>query len=150
MNPLREAGGALPRLGWLRVTLLAACLLTMLASAPLWLNSRPYPPLPVAQWFPVLSGPWDQLAFGLVLASLAAALWRYRPAVICFLAGSLFLALLDQARWQPWFYMYWIMLLLTLAEENAALAGCRLALAAVYVWSGVQKFNPDFFNLVAP
>jgi hypothetical protein len=46
--------------------------------------------------------------------------------------------------------MYWVMLLLTLAEERAALAGCRFALAAVYAWSGVQKINPDFFNLVAP
>src|SRR5882672_9425177 len=102
----------------------------MLASAPLWMSSRPYPLLPVANWLPVLSGPWDKLAFAAALASLLLGVRFHRAGVMAFLVVSLFLALADQARWQPWFYMYWVLLLLTLAEERAALAGCRFALAA--------------------
>src|SRR5213593_2754598 len=81
---------------WLRVALLSACLLTMLASAPVWLAIRLYPTLPVADWFPVPGPPVDKLAFAAVLGSLVAAVWAYRPAVMCFLAGSLMLALGDQ------------------------------------------------------
>jgi len=142
--------GTPSRLICLRVTLLLACLLTMLSSAPLWMNSRPYPPLPVADWVPVLSGPWDKLVFAAALAALLLAMKFYRAGVIAFLTISLFLELADQARWQPWFYMYWVMFLLTLAEERAAVAGCRFALAAVYVWSGIQKCNPHYFDLVVP
>ena len=138
------------RPAWLRATLIAACLLTLLGSAPLWMNARPYPPLPVADWFPILSRPWDTLAFAAALATLALAIRFHRAGVMAFLAISLFLALEDQARWQPWFYMYWVMLLLTLAEERAAFVGCRFAVAAVYVWSGIQKCNPHYFDLVVP
>jgi hypothetical protein len=138
------------RQAWLRATLLAACFLTMLASAPLWLNSRPYPLLPMAGWIPLLTSPWGKVLFGGVLGALALASWFYRPGVILFLGGSLFLAFADQSRWQPWFYMYWVMLLLTLPKEPVAMAGCRFALSAVYVWSGLQKCNPEFFSLVVP
>ena len=149
MNPLAVFGG-MSRTRRLRLTLVIACLLTMLASAPVWMNARLYPALPVAEWFPVLASPWDKLVFGATLGALVLALRFYRAGVIGFLVLSIFLALADQARWQPWFYMYWVMLLLALAEERAALAGGRFALAAVYVWSGLQKCNPDFFKLVAP
>lgn len=138
------------RLTWVRATLLVACLLTMLASAPLWMSSRPYPLLPVANWFPILASPADKAAFAGMLAALIAAFRFHRAGVMAFLAISLFGALEDQGRWQPWFYMYWVMLLFTLANERPALAACRLALAAVYVWSGVQKCNPHYFDLVVP
>lgn len=139
-----------PRLAWLRMALVSSCMLTMLASAPLWQNTRVYPILPVSGWFPVLAAPWDLCLFVGVLMALGAAAWRYRAGVTAFLAGSLFLALGDQSRWQPWFYMYWVMLLFTLAKDSTAIAACRMALCAVYFWSGLQKCNPDFFNLIAP
>jgi hypothetical protein len=122
----------------------------MLASAPLWQNSRVYPILPVSGWFPVLAAPWDLYLFVGVLMALGVAAWNYRAGVAAFLAGSLFLALGDQSRWQPWFYMYWVMLLFTLAKDSTAIAACRVALCAVYFWSGLQKCNPDFFKLIAP
>src|SRR5690349_12134927 len=122
----------------------------MLASAPLWQNSRMFPVLPIAGWFPSLPAPWDLSLFLLALASLALSCWRYRLGVGLFLASSLFLALVDQSRWQPWFYMYWVMLLLTLTRDTTAIAACRVALSAVYFWSGVQKFNSQYFDLVVP
>jgi hypothetical protein len=122
----------------------------MLASAPLWQNSRVFPVLPLAGGFSVLPAPWDLSLFLLAMTSLALGCWSYRLGVGLFLASSLFLAFGDQCRWQPWFYMYWMMLLFTLAKDAPTIVACRVALCAVYFWSGLQKCNPDFFNLVAP
>jgi hypothetical protein len=139
-----------PRTRLLQATLAVACLLTMLASWPLWMGSRLFPQLPVAGAFPVLPAPWDTISFALVLVSLAAIFWKPQLGIGAFLVSSLLLALADQCRLQPWFYMYWAMLLLTLAKGDTALTACRIALSAVYIWGGVQKLTPEFFNLVAP
>jgi hypothetical protein len=122
----------------------------MLACWRLWVSSRQFPAVPVTRWFPALEAPWDRIFFGVLLLSLVAALKFWRPPVIFFLAGIGFLVLGDQNRIQPWFYLYVIMLFLTLMPVPAALAGCRVVLSAVYFWSGAQKFNQNFFDSVVP
>ena len=122
----------------------------MVASTPLWLSTRTYPLLPIAPWFPVAPASFDRMIFGGALFSLVAALRFYRPAVIVFLIISFYLAMSDQARWQPWFYLYWVMLLLSLAKGAAAVCACRVAISAVYVWSGIQKCNSGYFEIVVP
>lgn len=131
---------------WLRVTLLGAVFLGLIASAPVWFNTRDFPLLPVASWFPLLSPPWDGVLFAGMLAALAAACWRYRAAVAVFLLASLLAFCQDQNRGQPWLYMYWVTLLLTLFPGTAA--ACRVAMSAVYLWSGIQKINPRYFDVV--
>lgn len=150
---------------WLRMTLLGASFLGMVASAPLWINSHAFPLLPIAPWFPILPAPWDKGLFALMLLALVAALWCYRPAVGFFLIAGLFSFFEDQNRGQPWFYMYWVMLILSLFPEpspelqatfakrfagvraNPALAACRCAISVAYIWSGIQKFNSRFFTV---
>src|SRR5438045_621129 len=139
-----------PRVAWLRAILLVATMFAMLASSPLWMSAREYPLLPVAPWVPTIVPPWDQTALAFLLACLLVACWFYRAGVSLFLLGSLFLVLADQNRAQPWFYTFWILLLLSLAAPPTNLAACRFALSAVYVWSGIQKLNPAFFREVAP
>ena len=134
------------RTAWLRAVLLSACFLSMLACLPLWLNSRMFPLLPITPWFPVLPTPWDKYFLGAMLLSLLLAGWFYRTAVLCFLLGSLFLFLEDQNRGQAWFYMYWVMLWLTLLPQAASIAACQWAFSVVYVWSGIQKLNATFFQ----
>lgn len=119
-----------------------------MASAPVWFNARTYPLLPVATWFPILPAPWDKWFFGAMLLALVFAGWSYRWAVIVFLSASLFAFCEDQNRGQPWFYMYWVMLLLSLFSAPAPVAACRLAMSAVYLWSGIQKCHPRFFQVV--
>src|SRR5215211_5146294 len=143
-------GETTPRVAWLRAVLLGATFFGMLASTPLWMNGREFPLLPVVSWLPILRTPWDKVLFGSLLALLILACWFYRWAVFLFLLGSLFLVLTDENRAQPWFYMYWVMLLLSLAPAPASLMYCRIALSAVYVWSGIQKYNPSFFKQVVP
>lgn len=114
------------------------------------MNARLFPLVPVAEWLPVLVKPWDGLFFGVVLVALVVSWWWHRPGLVVFLAGAVVLALGDQNRWQPWFYLYGVLLALTLLPEASGLAGMRLVVSAVYVWSGVQKCNGGFFAEVVP
>jgi len=142
-NPFR---GVDRRTVWLRLILLTSCFVTMLASAPLWINSRVFPVLPIAPGFPILPAPWDKWFFGAMLLSLVLAVRFYHPAVKVFLIAGFFAYCEDQNRGQPWFYMYWVMLLLTLWPAPIALAACRWSISVVYIWSGIQKCSPHFFN----
>lgn len=136
------------RTAWVRATLLSACFLGLLASAPVWLNSRNYPLFPIAPWFPILPSPWDKCLFGAMLLALVLAIWFYRTAGIFFLSATLFAFCEDQNRGQPWLYMYCVMLLLTLLPAPASIAACRVAISVAYIWSGIQKCNPRFFQVV--
>ncbi len=133
---------------WLRLTLLSALFFGLLASAPLWTNSHSFPLLPIISGFPILPSPLDRGLFVAMLLSLAIAIWFYRPAITFFVVAALFTFFEDQNRGQPWFYMYWVMLLLSLLPDSIALAACRVALSVAYVWSGIQKFNVRFFQVV--
>ncbi len=130
---------------WLRVTLLAATFLGLIASMPVWFNTRTFPLLPIVNGFPILPAPLDKCLYALMLASLVGAVWFYRQAVMVFLATSLFAYCGDQNRGQPWLYMYWVMMLLSLFPAPSALAACRCAVSVIYVWCGIQKFNARFF-----
>lgn len=136
------------RVAWLRVTLLSASFLGLIACAPAWANSRRFPLSPVAEWIPILPSPADRILFGAMLASLLVALWLYRPGVTFFLGSCFFGFCEDQNRGQPWLYMYVVMLALSLASANRAIAACRIAISVVYFWSGVQKLNPGFFEVI--
>jgi hypothetical protein len=74
--------------------------------------------------------------------------WFYRQAVTFFLIASLFAFCEDQNRGQPWLYMYWVMLLITLLSVPLSIPACRCAVSIAYVWSGIQKCNPRFFQVV--
>lgn len=132
---------------WLRATLLTATLLGLIAAAPVWANTRTFPLLPIFNGFPILPAPWDKCLYALMLGSLIAAMWFYRPAVITFLVASFFAYCGDQNRGQPWLYMYWVMLLLSLFPAPTAHAACRAAIAIVYLWGGIQKLNARFFTV---
>lgn len=134
------------RIAWLHLVLLTACGVSLIASAPLWINAREFPVLPIMPGFPVLPAPLDRWFFAGMLLSLVVAIWFYRPAVTAFLLAGFFAFCEDQNRGQPWFYMYWVMLLLTLWPERIALAACRWSISVVYIWSGIQKCSPHFFN----
>ncbi len=134
-----------PRTIWLRATLLTATFLGLIASMPVWFNTRTFPLLPIVSGFPILPAPLDKCLYALMLTSLVAAIWFYRQAVIVFLAASLFAYCGDQNRGQPWLYMYWVLLLLSLFPAPSALAACRCAVSVIYIWCGIQKFNARFF-----
>ena len=136
------------RTACVRAILLSACLAGLLASAPVWRNARTFPLLPIAPGFPILPAPWDACLFATMLLALVLAGWFYRAAITFFLLAGLFAFCQDQNRGQPWFYMYWVMLGLTLLPAPASIAACRWAVSVAYLWSGVQKCQPAFFHTV--
>jgi hypothetical protein len=140
--------GVTVRMACWRAVLQMATLLGMLACWPLWSSSRDYPLLPVVSWFPTPPAPWDQWVAGAGLLALVLAFRWYRPAIIYFLATTLFLYLGDQNRGQPWLYMYWLMMALTLFPETIALAAGRVVLSAIYLWCGIHKCNANYFHLI--
>jgi len=135
------------RTAWLRLVILAACFLGLIACRPLWSNARLYPLLPIAPWFPILPVPWDSVRFGVMLLTLVLAVWFYRPAVTVFLIVSLHAFGEDQNRGQPWLYLYWMLLCFTLPSAPVSIAACRCAISVAYIWSGIQKCNPRFFQI---
>jgi hypothetical protein len=140
------------RLWMMRCVLVVAVVLGVLASWKLWVSSRLFPVVPLAAGFPKLPASWDAALVVLALVSLVASLRAKfaRAATLVFLAGGLFLWCSDQNRGQPWFYLYWVMLVMLLFPEMPAMAGLRVIVSAVYVWAAVQKFEPEYQKLVVP
>ena len=124
-------------------------------SPKLWISSRFYPLIPVFRGLPHIPSPLDYVLFGLLLFVLVPIGMASRPRVyiLGFVTLLLFLALLDQTRWQPWAYLY-LFMLLSLAcfswksdDDKGAIDSlniCRLIVIATYFYSGLQKLNPRF------
>jgi len=89
--------------------------------------------------------------FGILLVGAAA--FRRKAAALFAAAAlglTLFFILQDLSRLQPWFYQYSFMLAALclygwgrLGAEGA-LNACRLIMASIYFWSGLQKANASF------
>ncbi len=57
---------------------------------------------------------------------------------------------LDQNRWQPWEYQYFITFFIFLVQKNkhAAKSAFMFILAATYIYSGIAKINPVFLHSI--
>lgn len=132
-----------------------------LALSPmLWLSQRYYPLTPLFGFLPTIPSPIDHILYGTLLLILAITAISSRPTrwIGIFVGLSIFEALFDQSRWQPWFYQYLILLTavgIYAEEENCdddqhhpALNACRFVVACTYFWSGCQKAHPDFVGRV--
>jgi len=95
-----------------------------------------------------------------MLASLLGILIfrQMRWPVLIFLIMAGLLSLWDQMRWQPWFFEYFFLLAAigyaawdnSESRRAAALNACRLILASIYLWSGLQKLNVNFLRETWP
>lgn len=143
------------RLFWLKTAVLSAFCIGLAMSGPLWTGPRTYPLTPVATLVPLVDG---LVARGLyaalfVLATLALVARRPKWFIAAFLAIMALFCLADQTRWQPWVFQYsFLLAALTLYSwrdgdadgERRTLNIARLIVAATYVFSGLQKINPNF------
>jgi len=126
----------------------------ILLSQQLWINEgRFFPILVPSDAIPNLSPPFDIIPLLLFIAS--CALWVFyekRIVGLITIAGLTVVLLQDQMRWQPWVYLYLLMLLPYLFQsENSGsrrsiLTALQWIIAGVYVWSAIHKFNPGFLN----
>lgn len=145
----------------LKILLSLALISGFLLSFKLWGSSHSYPLNPVADWLPVVPYPFDYMPFGSLLALLILIAFAVRPQsyIAAFLFLIVLLGLTDQSRWQPWVYQYVFMLAAMAfyswntsdeAGQRILLNTCRVIVASIYVWSGIQKLNFDFINKLFP
>src|SRR5258708_4657167 len=109
----------------------------MLLSPKLWVSSRFYPQTPALPFLRPIPYPIDYVVFVLLLLLLVAIAIVPRPAkpIAGFVLLAAVLGLLDQSRWQPWFYQYFFMLIavgLYPRSPAAALNTCRLIAVCIY------------------
>jgi uncharacterized membrane protein YphA (DoxX/SURF4 family) len=149
------------RIFWSKIVIASSFFVAVVLSKNVWLTTRHFPLIPVFSGLPQIPYPFDylclaSLALLLVLIASSSAPKFY---LISFLSLLAALALLDQCRWQPWAYQYSLMLAVLAvfywkggkaADQDAALNICRLIIASIYFYSGLQKLNPTFAAHVFP
>lgn len=145
------------RLFWLKTAIVAAFCIGLALSAPLWIGPRSYPTAPVSSLLSFSIVPVDTVLFAALFGLAAAILIAARPGklIFAFLGVIAVFGLFDQTRWQPWVFQYSVLLAgLGLFSWNRddtagaerALNVARLIIAATYVFSGLQKLNPNFIG----
>jgi hypothetical protein len=149
------------RIFWLKVIVAGGLISGLLLSVKLWSGSRFFPFAPIFKNSPAIPFPLDIAVFALLLGLLAAVIVAPKPRKFIFAALVVVatLTFCDQMRWQPWFYQYCFMLA-TLGlfpwnntdteRREATLNTCRLIVASIYFYSGLQKVNPAFMGSEFP
>lgn len=128
-------------------------LIGILMSTHLWIKDRSFPAAPVHSILEQLPN-WSTLCLSIALvAGLLIIIFSInRKILIAEIAIIVMLCLLDQNRMQPWVYFYFLFLLVSVFgltfSMSSSLNMLRLVLIAVYLWSGIQKFNEGFVNVV--
>jgi hypothetical protein len=148
------------RVVWLKGVVAAGLAAGLLLSAPLWIGPRSFPFAPAFAAAAAIPTWVEMPAFLLLLSALAVTLLARSAgwAILLVLVVAAVLASRDQMRWQPWFYQYAFMLaalgfcspVAHDEKREALLNTCRLIVASIYFYSGLQKLNPAFVNDVLP
>ena len=146
---------------WLKALASAGTLIGLVLSSHLWVGHRDFPVTPIAPMLAEVPTIINTTLFVVLVCALAATAVFRRPnraIVVALLAGAL-LVCLDQSRLQPWFYEYLLILFAVryfystgadASEQSGSINACRLILASVYCWSGLQKLNPGFSSDMFP
>lgn len=127
----------------------------LLMSYQLWISDRSFPLVPIWGFGGLIFDyPYDYLLLGTsfiaILLNLFIDSWKVKLVTI-FLLGILLLQ--DQVRWQPWVYIYLIILGLFLFQKfindkQFSLNSLVILFSGVYFWSGLYKINESFIHLV--
>ncbi|MCP4846817.1 MAG: hypothetical protein GY899_02590 [Verrucomicrobiaceae bacterium] len=137
-----------------RFIVLAGVTMSMLMSQNLWFAAdRQFPKVALFSLLTHVPGELDVLLSGILLigCTVFAAVPSHRViGGIIALAAGLMLALLDQLRWQPWCYQYWLTVLILIPMESPKtnplyfMNLVRRVSIATYLWSGIHKCNHGF------
>lgn len=142
------------RIKLLKALILIAFIAGFLFSPHLWASKERF--FPVIRPFDIpfsFTFPYDALCllFFIISGTFWIFLGKRWPG--CIAIGCLLIELLqDQMRWQPWVYLYLLLLLPHLlrsgkkANEQLILDCSQWIFAGVYVWSGIHKLNANFIH----
>ncbi len=126
----------------------------ILRSPHLWLNEgRFFPVIQLSYRISILPYPFDFLLLIFFIGFCFTWVFYAKKWIgIATLTSLLIILIQDQMRWQPWVYLYMLMLLPSLYQshkeenERVILICLQLIVAGVYVWSGIQKLNSNFID----
>ena len=114
----------------------------------LWTPQTEFPQVPLFGWADSVPSFLDWLAFGVLLGSLASAVWKpdSRRSWIVFEVSLGVLLMLDQHRLQPW---AWQMLLMAMWWNSARMGHVSnvphaVLTISIYFWSAISKLDTAF------
>ncbi len=154
--------GPASRVYWTKTIVALGMLVGVLLSFPLWVGGgRAFPLVPVIAGLSIPPMPFGWLLFSAAALSLFVSIFVSKPKWYLFSSCILFslLVFLDQTRLQPWVYQYLSMLLVAglfswkrddKEGRDAVLSTCRLMVASIFFWGGVQKISPQFLYGIFP
>jgi hypothetical protein len=142
------------RLKFIKLTVTLGMIASLLCCINLWAGERWFPLCPLFENFNI-NPPFDFILFGAELLLLVILLFTPHPRLIVFLIlmVNVLLVFSDQNRLQPWFYLYNCLFLVLLFYNwridninlyQSVFVILQLCIASVYVFSGLQKLNPNF------
>jgi len=139
---------------FIKASIVIAFLLGFLLSPKLWINEgRFFPVIQPFEGIPVLPSPYDIILLSLFIA--LSVIWIFydkRRVGIAAIASLLAILVQDQMRWQPWVYLYLLMLVPFLTQSSKTgnkrllFISLQWIVAGVYIWSGIHKLNSNFLD----
>ncbi len=145
---------SLDKLTIIRKTVSLSFILGILLSIKLWHSDRLFPLISAVDFLPTLSPTINYGILSLFLVSLALIFFSSNKKWVLFSLSILLILLLqDQMRWQPWVYIYVLMLIpfLFKNEENSdakKINYLQIIFIGIYIWGGIHKLNPNFIELI--
>lgn len=136
---------------WVRILAVLSTLIMMFYAPKLWISTKDFPTIPLFDNFTALQYPFDYILAGLFfMLHLIYLFYPKRIIGFSIVLLFIFLAVVDQTRLQPYFYqniltIFAISLFPKTTQEKKVLYAIILIFIATYFWSGIQKFNDEFY-----
>lgn len=139
------------KINYVRILAILGVLILMVYAPKLWVTTKVFPVIPLFDWLPIPTYPFDYLLGGFLFIIQIVYIfqnkkWQGWTIILLYL----FLALVDQNRLQPYFYQSFLTIFAIeifgrKAESRKILYAIILIFFATYFWSGVQKANEAFY-----
>lgn len=135
-----------------RILAILSTLAMMLYAPDLWITDKNFPVIPLFDWIPIPTSPFDTIFAGIFFVSQVVYVFkpkRWLGWLVLLL--YVFLAFVDQNRLQPYFYQSFLTILAIIifpknTNSKKILHAIILIFLATYFWSGIQKLNGIFYE----
>ena len=135
-----------------RIIAILSTLAMMLYAPDLWISTKDFPVIPLFDWIPIPTSPFDIILAGLFFVSQVVYLFKPKRGLgWLVLFQYLLLSSIDQNRLQPYFYQSFLTLFAILiypknTDAKKVLFSVILIFIATYFWSGIHKLNAIFYE----
>lgn len=135
-----------------RIIAILSTLSMMLYAPELWITEKDFPVIPLFDWIPIPTSPFDTIFAGLFFVSQVVYIFKPKRLLGWFvLLLYSYLAFVDQNRLQPYFYQSFLTILAIVvypknAEAKKVLFTLILIFIATYFWSGIHKLNEILYE----